>query len=300
MALCTSTFLAKDKSCLFADVFFRGVPCRDCSGLRLMSFYGVFFVVSCFFTLRVICALMCAVSGALCPAVKQVKVQAMTQETKRYFERYFKMPFVKTLPKAGPLGLPALPKCTEIPKGLVCFDEIKPETSRKMFLHCHTTDEKIERLWLDPDRYIAKFAEFRGMYPPDFSQFTDMDPAASIWNLYRLRVLASIFATEMQVMPVATWSTPESYPYTFDGLPRKSIIGVSTVGVLRRREHRELFMAGYSEMVKRLDPELVILYGGMPKFELPGPETVWFPNSHYAWANEEQMTLWDEEGEYGV
>ena len=53
-------------------------------------------------------------------------------------------------------------------------------------------------------------------------------------------------------------------------------------------------------MVKRLDPELVILYGGMPKFKLPGPETVWFPNSHYAWANEEQMTLWDEEGKYGV
>ena len=52
MALCTSTFLAKDKSCLFADVFFRGVPCRDCLGLRLMSFYGVFFVVSCFFTLH--------------------------------------------------------------------------------------------------------------------------------------------------------------------------------------------------------------------------------------------------------
>lgn len=268
--------------------------------VRVALIHSVFWGMSCFFTLLIACALICAVSWAWCPVGSQERTHKVTQETKRYFERYFKMPFVKTLPKVGPLGLPALPRCSEIPKGLVCFDEIKPETSRKMFLHCHTTDEKIEKLWLDPDRHLAKFAEFRGIYPPDFSQFTDMDPVASIWNLYRLRVLASIFATEMLVMPIATWSTPDSYLYTFDGLPRKSIIGVSTVGVLRRRESREFFIAGYAEMVKRLDPELVVLYGGMPKFKLPGPETVWFPNSHYAWANEEQMKLFGEEDEYGV
>lgn len=297
MALCTSIFHAKDKSCLWTNVFF----CDDALlTTRLSWCVFVFFDVSGIFTLLVACALICAVSGTWCSVESRVKAQTMTQETKRYFERYFKMPFVKTLPKTGTLGLPVLPRCTEIPKGLVCFDEIKPETSRKMFLHCHTTDEKIERLWLDPDRHLTKFSEFQGIYPPDFSQFTDMDPAASIWNLYRLRVLASIFATEMQVMPIATWSTPDSYSYTFDGLPLKSIIGVSTVGVLRRRESREYFISGYAEMVKRLDPELVILYGGRPQFELPGPQTIWFPNSHYAWANEAQMSLFGEEDAYGV
>lgn len=87
-------------------------------------------------------------------------------------------------------------------------------------------------------------------------------------------------------MPVATWSTPDSFSYTFDGLPKCGMIGVSTVGVLRNPRCKELFVIGYAEMVKRLKPELVVLYGGKPEFELGGPETLSFPNSHYSWRKE--------------
>lgn len=300
MAVSGSTYRTKDNRCLFAIVFFRGNSSYDSLCFRVTQAECVSSRLSCIFTILLACVLICAVCWAWCPVANERKAHVMTQKTIRYFERYFKLPFVKTVAKAGPFGFPVLSRCERIPTGLVCFDEVKPTTSREQFLHCHTTDDKLEKLWLNPDRYIARFAEFDGVYPPDFSQYTDMDPAAAIWNLYRLRVIAAYFsAYGLCVMPVATWSTPDSFQYSFEGLPCRSIIGVSTVGVLRKQICRELFSRGYMEMVRRLQPELVVLYGGKPCFELPGPETLSFPNSHYAW-DPSRLGKCDGEVRYGV
>ena len=235
-----------------------------------------------------ICLNMCAF-GAWCLGSHEREANAMTDNTRRYFERHFKMPFVKTLPKAGWLGLPILKPCNEIPRGLVGCDEIRPSTSRDLFVHCHTTDDKLEKFWLDFERHIPLLVEFRGVYPPDFSQFSDMDAAACIWNLYRLRVTASMFAAYgLQVMPIATWWGRESFDICFDGLPKNSVIGVSTVGAIKDPKCRRIFCEGYPEMVKRLSPDVVVLYGGRPPIDLSGPKTVCFANTHYAWADGRQ------------
>jgi len=256
----------------------RGRWCVSClSG----GVFTLFLLVAMCFNMRV--------SGAWCFETNRKQQRNMTEKTRRYFERHFKMPFVKTLSKAGPFGLPVLSPCTEIPRGLVGCDEIRGSTRRDLFVHCHTTDDRLEKFWLDMEKYIPLLSEFRGVYPPDFSQFSDMDVAACIWNLYRLRVTASLFAANgLQVLPIATWWGRDSFEICFDGLPRKSIIGVSTVGTIRRTECRQIFREGYSEMIKRLDPEVVVLYGGRPPFELPGPKTVCFANTHHAWADKVQ------------
>lgn len=247
----------------------------------------VFAGLSCFFTFLVSSALICAICGTWCSAGYYRSMHIMTEKTLRYFERYFKIPFVKTIPKTGLFNLPVLAKCEVVPNGLVCFDEVKAQTDRNQFLHAHTTDDKLEGMWLNPERYLRRFSEFQGIYPPDFSQYTDMDRPASIWNLYRMRVMSAYYSAQgLHVMPVATWNTPDSFSYTFDGLPQRGMIGVSTVGVLRNPRYQELFVIGYAEMVKRLKPELVVLYGGKPGFDLGGPETLSFPNSHYSWRKE--------------
>lgn len=69
----------------------------------------------------------------------------------------------------------------------------------------------------------------------------------------------------MTVYPTISWSTPESYAWCFDGEPAGGIVAVSSVGVMRNKETLALFLRGYEEMMKRLNPTWVIFYGRVPE-----------------------------------
>lgn len=65
----------------------------------------------------------------------------------------------------------------------------------------------------------------------------------------------------LTVYPTISWSTPESYEWCFDGEPVGGIVAVSSVGVYNDDDARKLFISGYNEMMKRLNPSWVIWYG---------------------------------------
>ena len=68
------------------------------------------------------------------------------------------------------------------------------------------------------------------------------------------------------VIPTVCWGTPQSYWFCFDGLETGSIVAVSILGV---RTEKELFIHGYQEMIKRVNPEVIIGYGN-PFDEMEG------------------------------
>ena len=58
------------------------------------------------------------------------------------------------------------------------------------------------------------------------------------------------------------WGTLETYDYCFDGIPENSIVAIGTVGGSPRKLiNRERFEHGLFEMVKRLSPHTIIVYG---------------------------------------
>ena len=66
------------------------------------------------------------------------------------------------------------------------------------------------------------------------------------------------------------WGTPETYKYCFDGIPKNSIIAIGTVGGSPRKLiDRKRFEDGLCEMVERLNPHTIIVYGSAkyPCFE---------------------------------
>lgn len=69
----------------------------------------------------------------------------------------------------------------------------------------------------------------------------------------------------MNVIPDVVWGDKESYEYCFLGIPKHSTVAVSTVGVSNDAEWNNkedsLFLDGYNEMMNRLEPTTVILYG---------------------------------------
>lgn len=68
----------------------------------------------------------------------------------------------------------------------------------------------------------------------------------------------------MRIIPTISWSTPDSFEWCFDGEPEGSTVAVSSVGCMNSKEKKTLFLAGYEEMVRRLQPEMIIFYGTVP------------------------------------
>lgn len=66
-------------------------------------------------------------------------------------------------------------------------------------------------------------------------------------------------------IPTIGWSDEESFEWCFDGEPKGSAIAVSSIGTQKNKQAKELFMNGYNEMVKRLEPIQILFYGNVLK-----------------------------------
>lgn len=66
------------------------------------------------------------------------------------------------------------------------------------------------------------------------------------------------------MIPTISWSDPSSYEWCFDGEPVGGTVAVSSVGTQASPETAALFLAGYQEMLARLQPSEIILYGTVP------------------------------------
>ena len=67
------------------------------------------------------------------------------------------------------------------------------------------------------------------------------------------------------MIPTISWATEKSFEWCFDGEPVGGVVAVSSVGVMNSKERKALFMDGYNEMLKRLEPETVLFYGQVPE-----------------------------------
>ena len=100
---------------------------------------------------------------------------------------------------------------------------------------------------------------------PDFSTYTDFPRIIQIYNHYRKHWLGAYWqAHGIKVIPTISWSTPDSFAWCFDGEPVGGAVAVSSVGTQASPESADLFMAGYNEMLRRLQPAQIIFYGKMP------------------------------------
>lgn len=132
-------------------------------------------------------------------------------------------------------------------------------------VHFFVDDYQFNRLWTDIDRYIPMLSQFRYVMSPDFSTYTDFPKAIQIYNHYRKHwVGAYLQEAGIQVIPTISWSTPDSFEWCFDGEPEGATVAISSVGCMNSKEKKALFLAGYEEMVRRLQPETIIFYGNVP------------------------------------
>lgn len=129
-------------------------------------------------------------------------------------------------------------------------------------VHFFVDDYQFRAVWENPVRYADVMRRFGAVLTPDFSTYADMPQILQIWNHYRKHWLGAFWQSRgISVIPTISWSTPESWEWCFDGEPRGGSVAISTVGAERNKEAFGWFVAGYYEMITRLQPEKILVYG---------------------------------------
>lgn len=122
-------------------------------------------------------------------------------------------------------------------------------------------DYKFVRVWEQPTKYINLLGKFGLVLSPDFSMYTDFPKAIQIYNKYRNHWLARYWQEQgLIVIPQIGWSTEDNWEWQFEGYPKHSIVAVSNVGCMREKVSKQIFLKGYQEMLKRLEPTEVLLF----------------------------------------
>ena len=83
-------------------------------------------------------------------------------------------------------------------------------------------------------------------------------------------------------MPTITWCDWPSLAWCLDGLPTRSTVALSTVGLIGDEAGRALFEEGAGEACRRLEPSRVLAFGTPHEFDANGAEVVWYESGMQA------------------
>lgn len=168
-------------------------------------------------------------------------------------------------------GFPELMPIDAEPLDLQGFNYAKStsvEAKRGKACHFFIDDYQFERCWNQPKAYLDVLRGYDCVLTPDYSLYLDMPLPMQAWNHYRAMALGHYWQCEgLNVVPTLSWSTPDSYSFCFAGIPKKSTVAVSTVGVMRDEAAKDVWRDGMREALKRLRPARVLVYGAEIDFD---------------------------------
>lgn len=175
--------------------------------------------------------------------------------------------------------MPVIDPVDHVPSDLIGFNYALTAPDKASGIHFYIDDYQFERIWNQPEAYLEKLSEFDCMLTPDFSLYTEMPMAMKIWNTYRSRLIGQLAQRRgMIVIPTVSWCEAETFSFCFDGLPKRSTLSISTIGVKSEDYNFGLWKAGVDEMIKRLKPEILLIYGGRVDYDFGKIKTVYFEN----------------------
>ena len=158
-------------------------------------------------------------------------------------------------------GFPVIMGVNDIPEDMIAFSDACIHGCKGKWVHFFEEDDKFQRLWTDPHKYLDLLRQADGIVEPDFSMFIDDPMPLQIYNLYRSRALGFWISTQgIKVMPNAGWAAPETFNWVWDGIPQHSTVAISTCGKMKD-EAKELYLMGLEYMVKVLEPKNIVCVG---------------------------------------
>lgn len=177
-------------------------------------------------------------------------------------DRFYNLDLIRAANCGGRWQMPIISPSYTKSSRMVGFNYAKTFPDKTCGIHFFIDDYQFERCWRRPMEYVPVLQEYEFCLTPDFSLYMDMPLPLQLFNVYRSRAMGNLWQRNgIEVVPTLQWADSESYGFAFDGLPRKSTVAVSTVGVNRSRKATERWRRGMAEAVRRLEPKTVLLYG---------------------------------------
>lgn len=166
-----------------------------------------------------------------------------------------------------------------IPEELIGFNYAKSYRRKNVGIHFYVDDYQFERVWNYPEKYIDVLMEYDCILSPDFSLYMDMPMPMKIWNVYRSRQIGAYYQSRgIRVIPTVSWAEAETFEFCFQGIPKGSVVSVSTVGVKRNADAVKIWKDGMTEMLRQIEPSAILIYGGRLDFDYGNTETYYFEN----------------------
>lgn len=180
---------------------------------------------------------------------------------------------------SGYYQMPILNPCDCIPDDIISFNYMLSAKKKDVGIHFYVDDYQFERVWSQPHTYIEKMKDFQCVFTPDFSLYKEMPIAMKIWNIYRSRLIGQMCQREgLNVIPTVSWCEEDTFEFCFDGLPENSILSISTIGVKQDPDAFEIWKAGVDEMIKRLQPRTLLIYGGEVDYDYGDIRVIYYKN----------------------
>ena len=135
------------------------------------------------------------------------------------------------------------------------------------FVCFYVDDQKFDGtragIWSQPNLALEVLSHFKGIITPDFSTYQEFPIPVKLYNTFRMRAFGYWCGKNgLEIINNVRWGTDETFSYCFDGIDKNSAVAIGTVGGSPRRLlDRTRFEKGLTELVERLSPKTIIVYG---------------------------------------
>ncbi len=172
------------------------------------------------------------------------------------FNGVFEIPFIKAYKGS-------------LPKRFITLSEIDETGNPSTSVCCCDYDYILDELCETPKSYLSTLSKYHSIVEPDLSAKIGTPYAVIIGNMFRSHSTSLCFQNNgILVIPMMKWAMPNSYDVCFSGYEKGGAVFVSTVGALQDSRSRMYFKHGFNEMLKRISPDCVILYGDINDWAL--------------------------------
>lgn len=171
------------------------------------------------------------------------------------FTSKYQMPLIQ--PYLGP-----------IPSEIISFNRARGHAIGQKAIHFYIADAFFECVWNRPDVYLPMLQKCPFIISTDYSLYSDMLLPEVMWNTFRNKLLCSWWQKHgVKVIPNVSWSKPWSYDFVFEGYPKNSVISINSTGIGKDQQAKLLWLQGYEQVLKRLEPVHILRYGAMQNGE---------------------------------
>lgn len=183
---------------------------------------------------------------------------------------------------AGLFEFPIIQGIQDIPNRLISFSKAISSKDYNQWVHFYEDDFLFERIWRNPKKYLPILSRYEGVILPDFSIYRDMPFVMQIWNIYRSRAIGHwLQVNGIKVIPNIRYADKRTYRICCDGISKHSVIAVGSHGTIKCAIDRAYFVEGLDQIVNRLEPTAIIVYGAAPKIIFQKYEAIGIKIIHF-------------------